>query len=68
MARPGVPRPTKPVIRPVKKLNNFNWRRVLLVPQGAPGKKVNIWDDVSEAKLNQEEFEELFENTVSPAY
>lgn len=61
-ARPGVPKATKPVIRPVKKLQNFNWRRVLLVPKDTPGKKNNIWDDIQEAQLNMEEFEELFEN------
>lgn len=43
----------------------FNWRRVLVLPQGAPGKKENIWDTVSEIPLNQEEMEELFENKVS---
>jgi len=63
-ARPGVPKPTKPVIRPVKKLQQFNWRRVLLVPKDAPGKKVNLWDDITEPAINQEEFEELFENKV----
>ena len=63
--RPGVPRPTKAVIRPVKKLQNFNWRRVLLVPKDAPGKKINLWDNVEEVKINQEEFEELFENKVT---
>jgi hypothetical protein len=62
-ARP-VARPTKPVIRPVKKLQNFNWRRVLVLPQGASGKKENVWDTVSEVPLNQEEIEELFENKV----
>ena len=64
-ARPGVPKPTKPVIRPVKKLQQFNWRRVLLVPKDAPGKKINLWDDITEPAINQEEFEELFENKVS---
>ena len=39
---------------------------MLLVPTGAPNKKVNIWDTVEEAKVNQEEFEELFENKVIP--
>jgi len=28
------------------------------------GKKINLWDDIEETKLNQEEFEELFENKV----
>jgi hypothetical protein len=51
-ARPGAPRPTKPAIRPVKKLQNFNWRRVLLVPQGTQGKKINLWDEIEELKLN----------------
>ena len=60
-----VARPTKPVIRPVKKLQNFNWRRVLLLPKDAPGKKPNIWDDIEEMKLNQDEIEELFENKVN---
>jgi hypothetical protein len=50
--RPGVPRPTKPAIRPVKKLQNFNWRRVLLLPSDAPGKKLNLWDNVEELTLN----------------
>jgi hypothetical protein len=61
-ARPGVPKPTKPVIRPTKKLQNFNWRRVLVLPKDAPGKKSNLWDDIEEAKLDMDEFEELFEN------
>ena len=52
MARPGVPKPTKPAIRPVKKLQPFNWRRVLVLPPGAPGKKDNIWDTVTEIPLN----------------
>lgn len=62
MGRPPAPKPTKPVIRPVKKLQNFNWRRVLVLPKGTAGKKENLWDDVEECKLNQEEMEELFEN------
>jgi hypothetical protein len=41
-----VAKPTKPVIRPVKKLQNFNWRRVLVLPPGTVGKKDNIWDTV----------------------
>ncbi len=61
----AVAKPTKPVIRPVKKLQNFNWRRVLVLPAGTPGKKENIWDTVTEVQLNQEEMEELFENKVS---
>jgi hypothetical protein len=63
-ARP-VAKPTKPVIRPVKKLQNFNWRRVLVLPAGTPGKKDNVWDTVTEIPLNQEEMEELFENKVN---
>lgn len=38
--------PTKPVIRPTKKLQNFNWRRILLLPPDAPNKKHTIWDDI----------------------
>jgi hypothetical protein len=64
VGRPAAPRPTKPVIRPVKKLQAFNWRRVLVLPQGTAGKKENIWDAVTETPLNQEEMEELFENKV----
>jgi hypothetical protein len=48
----------------VKKLQAFNWRRVLVLPQGTAGKKENIWDAVTETPLNQEEMEELFENKV----
>jgi hypothetical protein len=50
----------------VKKLQAFNWRRVLVLPQGTAGKKENIWDAVTETPLNQEEMEELFENKVIP--
>jgi hypothetical protein len=57
-------RPTKPVIRPVKKLQNFNWRRVLVLPQGTANKKESVWDDLKEYSLNQEEIEDLFENKV----
>jgi len=46
----------------VKKLQAFNWRRVLVLPQGTAGKKENVWDSVNELPLNQEEMEELFEN------
>lgn len=60
--RPGVPKATKPVIRPTKKLQNFNWRRVLVTPKDTPGKKNNLWDDIVEAQLDMDEFEELFEN------
>lgn len=52
------------MIRPTRKMQNFNWRRVLIAPQGAPNKNETIWDFVKEIQLNQEEVEEQFENKV----
>ena len=46
------PRPTKDAIVPVRKLQNFNWRRILVLPSGAPNKKESIWDDVKEFPLS----------------
>eukprot|EP00347_Sterkiella_histriomuscorum_P022668 403337606 len=56
------PQPTKQAIKPVRKLQNYNWRRILVAPQGAPDKKETVWDFVKEFPLSQEEVEELFEN------
>jgi hypothetical protein len=35
------------------------------MPAGTPNKKENVWDDVKEFSLKQDEIEELFENKVS---
>lgn len=64
MGGPVRPQPTKPVIQLTKKLQAFNWRRVLILPQGTPNKKESVWDQVDEYKLNLEEIEEMFENKV----
>jgi hypothetical protein len=64
-ARPAAPRPTKPAIKLEKKLQPFNWRRVLVLPPGTAGKKDSVWDSVPDIGLNQQEIEELFENKVS---
>lgn len=65
--RPGGPKklgPTKPVIKPVKKLINFNWRRIFVAPTGTADKKGSIWDDIKELEVKQDEIEDLFENKV----
>ena len=58
-------RPTKPALKPVKKMQNFNWRRFLVTPAGATGKKDTVWDVIKEPNLKMEEIEDLFENKVS---
>jgi len=65
MAAPRRPRPTKPVVKPTKKLINFNWRRILAPPKDEPEKKPSIWDSIKEIPLDMSEVEDRFENKVS---
>jgi hypothetical protein len=65
-AGPKKPGPTKPEIRPSKKLIAFNWRRIFVAPQEDPKKVNNFWDKVPDVSFPMEEVEELFENKKKP--
>jgi len=60
--RSSKPKPTKPVIKPSKKMKAYQWRRVLHEPKEKKNRVHIIWDDIEEAKLDQAEVETLFED------
>jgi hypothetical protein len=56
------PKPTKPVIKPSKKLKPYQWRRYLHEPMDKKGRVPIVWDDIEEVELELEEVEDLFED------
>lgn len=58
----GKPKPTKPEIKPSKKLKAYQWRRILKEPKDKKNRKHLVWDDIEEVDLDMQEVEDLFED------
>ena len=61
-SRSRKPQPTKPIIKPSKKLKAYQWRRLLKEPKDKPKRKHVVWDDIEEVTMELAEVEELFED------
>ena len=57
--KPKGPQPSKPKIKPGKKMRKVFWGRVLLPVSAADSSKI-IWSKLSDAKFDQSEFMNLF--------
>ena len=58
------PQPTKPVIKPSKKLKAFFWKRVILAEDAPPSA---LWKQIPEPPINVDEIVELYADNKAPA-
>ena len=51
------PQPTKPVIKPTKKMKGFFWKRIIVDPNS---KDDTMWNNIKEVPMDQADIEEHF--------